>query len=440
MRRRIIIIGGGVAGLAASALLTEREFHTTIIERRARLGGRASSFDDPATGQTLDNCQHVLLGCCTALLDLYRRLGVQDQIRFTDVVAFADETGRRGELRSIAGLGPLHLGPALFRFPLLSAGQKVQIAGAMAAIKLIGAKSAEGMDDLSFGNLLRRWGQSKEAISRFWDPVVSSALNAPAERASARYALKVFQEGFLRGRDNFRMGVPAGRLADLYERAPAGRIIRDQRVVRIDSRGPRGPAVEMGDGQRIEADAVIIAAGPDSARRLLADLPGLGDLCAKLDQFQYGAIIGAHLLFDRPVMPEAHLALMGTTTQWLFRHDQEGRHVHAVISAADAFVQRDQVEIARLIEADVRRVLPNAAGAALTRVLIVKEKRATFSPLPGVDRLRPPQRTALPWLFLAGDYTQTGWPGTMEGAARSGYLAAEAITTMPSSSGHLPFA
>jgi zeta-carotene desaturase len=446
--RSVAVIGGGLAGIAASAALTRAGLDVTLIERRRLLGGRATSFEDAATGQLLDNCQHVLLGCCTNLLHLYRTLGIEDRIDLFDTLTFADETGRRGVLAAGRMPSPLHLAPAMLRFPLLSLAEKTEIAQALAAMRLLDSQDTAAEEP--FAAWLADHGQSPRTIDRFWDIIITSALNERAARASARYALQVFREAFLGHRRGYVMGVPSVPLARLYDRALASRILTGTRVMAIEAgdarrppraaglqpaRHPPSPAIApppgmhprftlaLSGGGTIAAEMVILATAPDAARRLL---DGLLDVPA-LDGFTFRPIVGVHLFFDRPVMTEPHLALMGTELQWLFRKDARGRHVHGVISAADRqAAEGNDVLLERLL-AEVALLLPRARGARLLASRIVREKRATFSPVPGIDSIRPAQATARPGLFLAGDYTQTGWPATMEGAVRSGFLAAEAV-------------
>ncbi len=426
---RVAIIGGGLAGIAAAAALTGAGLDVTLIERRKLLGGRATSFEDIRTGQLLDNCQHVLLGCCTNLLHLYRTMGIVDRIELFDRLTFADETGRRGVLGASRLPSPLHLAPAMLAFPLLSLTEKAEIARAMLAMRLLDDETAA--PEQSFGQWLADHGQSPRTIARFWNIIITSALNEDAARAGARYGIQVFREAFLGHRRGYVMGVPSLPLADLYTGAIATRVLTGVRVMAVGQeaahplRQSRRPSwqINLSTGEVLEADMVIVATAPDAARRLLGSVVEL----EALDHLTFRPIIGLHLFFDRPVMTEPHLALIGTELQWLFRKDAEGRHIHGVISAADRQAAESNDGLLGRLMHEIRILLPATGDAQLLSSRIVKEKRATYSPLPGIDRLRPPQSTAVPGLFLAGDYTQTGWPATMEGAVRSGYRAAEAV-------------
>ncbi len=429
MPPRVVIVGGGLGGLAAAARLTDRGFHTTLIERRKLLGGRSTSIPDAESGQLLDNCQHVLLGCCTELLRLYERLGQTGAIEFFDTIHFADQAGRRGDLYATPLPSPLHLGWSMLRFPLLTMGQKIEIARAMLAMKLMGRAGRDDAVDQTFGQWLGRHGQSPSTIERYWNVVIVSALNEPVETVGAHHAIQVFQESFLGSRGGYRMGVSRVPLSNLYVNAVATTILTGAKVESIayDTARHRVTGVRLLSGEILPADAVIVATAPDAAARLLSPIAPLAPLVATLDAIEQAPIIGAHFFYDRPAMDPPHLALVGTTLQWLFRKDAEGRHLHGVISAAQALVGLDNGALTRRFDAEIRRILPAARHAKLLRSVIVKEKRATFRPLPGLERRRPAQRTAVPNLLLAGDYTQTDWPSTMEGAVRGGNRAADAV-------------
>lgn len=439
---RIAIVGGGLAGIAAAAALSRSGLNTILIERRKLLGGRATSFEDVQTGQLLDNCQHVLLGCCTNLLHLYRWLGVENRIEFFDRILFADETGRRGTLSSSVLPSPVHLAPALLRFPLLSFAAKMEIAQAMAGMKLL--DSDRESPSQTFSQWLIDRGQSSQTMARFWNVIITSALNEDISQVSARYGIKVFRQSFLMHRRGYVMGVPNCSLSELYHASPASQTLANTRVTQIRPLSPsarfssspisRQPAaaaqrdgggftLELSAGHTIYCDILIVATAVDSARKLLAELIDL----TPLDKLIYRPIIGLHLFFDQPVMHEPHLALIGTELQWLFRKSQDGRHIHGVISAADQQAGQTNETLLERLLVEVRHLLPAARHAKLLATRIVKEKRATFSPAVGIDQLRPDNATSHPGLFLAGDYTQTDWPATMEGAVRSGYRAAEKV-------------
>jgi zeta-carotene desaturase len=430
---RVVVIGGGLAGMAAAlALHSSRRFHVTLIESRRTLGGRAGSYEHPDTGEQLDNCQHVLLGCCTNLIDFYKRLGVADQIHWERTVRFRDERGRAHDLYGVRHLpAPLNLGPALLRFGALAVGQRKSVVFAMTAMLRLGRCGARALADVPFGQWLGEHHQDDDLIHRFYDPILISALNEETRRASAAYAIQVFQEAMLSNAEGYLVGVPAGSLSQLYHEIPIPDLRLGERVAELVASQNGITAVVLSSGERLAADAVILATNFRAARRLVpSEWQSRDPRLANLEQLDTVPILGAHLWFDRPVMADPHAALIAGPLQWLFRKHAQGKVVHGVISAARDWTDRPRDVMLQLFENQIRGLFPAARDAKLVRGAIVIEKRATFSPAPGSDRLRPnqaPPPGGPANLYLAGDYTQTQWPATMEGAVRSGYLAADAI-------------
>lgn len=429
---RIVIVGGGLAGMAAALALESAGAQVTLLEARRTLGGRAGSFEDPETGEELDNCQHVLLGCCTNLLDFYRRLGVLDLIRWERIVHFMDGAGRRFDLAGTPRLpAPFHLTASIARFGALNWPERLAFSRAMLAMMTLGPDRRRALADLPFGDWLDRHRQPASLVRKMYDPILVSALNEQSRRASADYAIQVFQEAMLANAQGYIIGLPNCPLSRLYHRLPIQDLRLATRVKRILFDQGRANGVELTTGEGLEADAVVLATNHHNARRWIPDELAARDArFAHLDELEDVPILGVHLWFDRPVMEHPHAALIDGPLQWLFRKDPEGRAVHGVISAARDWVGRSREECLAAFEAQVRSTLTAARDARLLRGVVVVEKRATFSPAPGVDRLRPgqaPPPGGIDHLFLAGDYTATGWPATMEGAVRSGYLAAQAI-------------
>ena len=443
--RRAVVIGGGVAGIAASIRLAEAGWKPILLETRGKLGGRATSFDDPRSGRVLDNCQHVVMGCCSNILDLYQRLGVADRIEWHPETWWANPPRRPDRLRPAPLPAPGQFSLAFLRMRLLSTDAKILIGQAMLRLIRIGFAGRMEWADRPFGDFLTETGQSDDARRLFWDPVVISACNLPCDQVAGNHAMQVFQESFLSGGWQATMGLATCDLRSLYDPAisaveTAGGMVRLGNSVRgIAFDGIRANGVVTDEGL-ISAAAIISTVPPDRlaklvSRPMLAADPRL----ANLHRFEHSPILGVHLFFESPVLVDdtrtyPHLVLPGRATHWFFNkgQDESGlHHVHAVISAADDWMDLDESAIAARVLKDLHWALPGSRGLMPIEVRSVKEKRATFRASPGIDSIRPSARPGgfgVPNLFLAGDWCDTGWPATMEGAARSGYAAAAAVT------------
>lgn len=425
----VLIVGGGIAGIACALRLAEQGIAVTLLETRKKLGGRATSFQDVRSGRWLDNCQHVVLGCCTNYLDLLSRLGAADKVAWYREQYWIEEGGRTSIVRRGMLPAPAHFTGSMLGASFLSLAEKLQIARACS--KIMRTNRAE-WDSRTFGAFLASCGQSDRVIRRFWLPVVVSACNMDIAKVSACAALHVFQEGFLAAKTAADIGVPRVPLLELYDAAEnliaskRGVIHHGAGVEQLDERG-----ATTTDGRRFEADAIVCAVPVERVNRIVApDIRARDSRFAPLDTFTHSPILGVHLTFDLPIMGDLpHAVLVDRPTQWLFRKDAEGKSIHAVISAADDWLPLSEEEVGARVERDIRACLPAAQGPnppALISVRAVKEKLATFAPLPGLNAHRP-KATGESRVILAGDYTDTGWPATMEGAARSGYAAAAAV-------------
>jgi zeta-carotene desaturase len=450
--KSVIVIGGGLAGLAASVALAEAGWRVRLFEQRPFLGGRAASYVLP-NGEHVDNCQHVTFGCCTNLEDFYRRVGSAGKIKFFDRMLLLDPQGRRGEMHAGLLPAPFHMSGSFLTFSPLALKDKIAIARAFYSILNSGGHPPD-IDEpggISMLEWLRRHKQTPAAISRFWRVVLVSALSEELERIDARYGIDVFWKAVLSNKTGYRMGVPAVALGDLYEGCRAA---IEKKGGEVTFRSPlRGLRIEnnkltavlFGAEREESADAFVLALPHAALSELLPDAVKRADTTlGNLDKIVDAPITGVHLWFDRQVMTEPFISLLDTTTQWIFNktalyagaatngaspfaNDDKGQYLQLVISASYDLLQKPRQEIIDLCLEEVRHALPAAREANLTKATVIKEAAATFSPQPGVDRWRPMQETSIGGLYLAGDWTATGWPATMEGAVRSGYLAAEAI-------------
>lgn len=442
----MIVIGGGLAGLSAGIALSEAGCRVRLFEQRPFLGGRATSYCLP-DGEHVDNCQHVTFACCTNLEDFYRRVGVAEKIKFFDRLLLQDPQGRRGSLKAGILPAPLHLMGSFLTFRPLSAKDKLSIGQGMLAIFRSKGEPEELKSGapVSMTEWLKSKGQTAKAIERFWRVVLVSALSEELDRIDARYGIQVFWKSVLATRKGYRMGVPVVELGALYEHCRTAIERKGGEVnLRVPLRGLRFAgnrlkSVVFDEGREEVADAVVLALPHGTLDELLPeevkrDNPEL----AQIGRIEDAPITGVHLWFDREVMSEPHLTLLETTTQWIFNKSMlsgnkngagkgPGQYLQLVISASYDLLEKPRQEIIDLCLAEVRQALPLAGRANLLKATVIKEARATFSPQPGVDRWRPTQQTSVKGMVLAGDWTATGWPATMEGAVRSGYLAAEAV-------------
>jgi zeta-carotene desaturase len=444
--KSVIVIGGGLAGLSSGVALAEAGFRVRIFERRPHLGGRATSYDLP-DGTHVDNCQHVTLGCCTNLNQFFGRTGAAGNIRWFDRLYFLDRAGRRSTIEASPLPAPLHLAPSFALFPSLTWAEKRAIARAMLRIVRHGGPPPDAAGATMLG-WLRRLRQPEGAIRRFWQVVLVSALNEELDRADARYGADVFWKAFLANRSGFRMGVPAVPLAELYRgcrRAVErqGGEVRTRAAVRgVRFADGRIAGVQLDGGEETAADFYVFAVPHEVLLALLPEevVQRTPELC-RLRHLAVSPITGVHLIYDRPVMREPFLALLDRTVQWVFNKTQlYGRqpastvdgeqYLQLVSSASYALLNRSRQDIIELCCAELAQALPATRQAHLLKATVVKEAAATFSPTPDANRLRPGPQIGVHNLFLAGDWTATGWPGTMEGAVRSGYRAAEAILAL----------
>ena len=421
---KVLIVGGGLAGLACAAALGGDGFDVDVLESRPFFGGRATSWpvagDD--SGELIDNCQHVLLRCCHNLLDFYERLGVAGDVRFYRQFYFIEPGGRVSTMQAAPLPAPFHFSLSFPWMRCFSLADKAAIARAMLAIRH--ERQRPDLDSITMLAWLQQHRQTPNAIERFWRQILVSAVNEELDRMAASHGLQVFWLGMLADRRAYEMGVPNVPLRDLYRAAAwtkIGRVHLHPRsaVSHIAIDAGRVLAVETADGPRL-ADAYVSAL---PFERMPAVVPGLA---LDVSPFEHSPITGIHLWFDRPVTDLPHATLLDRTIQWMF-NKSEGRYVQLVVSASRSLTAMPRAELIDLALREMQEFFPKVQAAQLERAHVVKEVRATFSARPGLETLRPTAATDVENLFLAGDWTRSGWPATMEGAVRSGYLAAEAV-------------
>jgi zeta-carotene desaturase len=414
----VLIAGGGLAGLSAAAALGGAGFDVDLFEARPFLGGRATSYPvpgpDAGSAETIDNCQHLLLRCCVNLLDFYQRLGVRDRIRFYREVYFLEPGGRLSVLRRGRLPAPFQFAGSFLRMRCLNRADKFGIARALLAIRRERTRRTD-LDRISMLDWLLEKRQTPRAIDRFWRQILVSAVNEDLDRMAAVHGFQVFWLGFLARADSYEMGIPSVPLSELYgpdawQRLTGVRLHLRSAVERIDGSGFTVA------GERRTADHYICALPFER-------LPAVGLPAPALE---HSPITGVHLWFDQEVTTLPYATLLGRTMQWMFNKDR-GRYLQLVVSASRDLTNLGRNEIVDIAIGDLRLYFPRVYEANLVKAHVVKEQRATFSAAPGTEVLRPTAESGPHDIILAGDWTRSGWPATMEGAVRSGYLAAEAV-------------
>jgi squalene-associated FAD-dependent desaturase len=443
----VAIVGGGLAGLAAACALSASGFRVTLFERRPYLGGRASSYEHPGTGEVVDNCQHVLFKLCTNLIAFYKQIGIEDKIRWFDQMTFVEPGGRRSVLKPSFLPAPFQVTPSFLRFKFLNAWDKLVLSRGLATLMARHPKD----DGTSFQDWLQRHHQSRNAIERFWKPILVSALSEDMDRIAVPYAAQVVRES-MKSTGAGMMGIPSVPLTELYGAArdyitSHGGSVRLRNSVQSFFPGNNRVRLRLQDSEE-EFDYAVLAVPFDSLSKLLPQSAESVDLKEKLSHFETAPITGVHLWFDQQITDLPHAVLLDRTIQWMFhksmlleknsklakgsengsQKEERPSYVELVISSSKSLIEKSRQEIIDLALTELREFFPAARDAKLVKATVIKEVNATFSPRPGIDRYRPNSKTLWPHVFLAGDWTATGWPATMEGAVRSGYVAAEKIT------------
>ena len=437
MSNRVVIIGGGFAGLSAGVRLSELGYEVEVLERRNHLGGRAYSFIDSKTGDVVDNGQHLFMGCYHHTIAFLEKICRLDRLRFQHRprVDFLDHHGV-SSFDCPPLPAPLNVLGGLFRMKGISVGDKIRALNLGRAIKSNGSVPKVA---LTVDQWLDELGQSERIKKRFWYPMVIATLNQNPEIASARMLKVVLREAFGGSSSNSNIGISRVGLSDLYTdgassfiSARGGRVSTGAQVQRLIIEHGVVSSVELKDGSRIEADFFISAVTPEA---LLAILPTQlrTDGFAGLERLGSSPIVSVNLWFDQPIIEREFVGMLGTRSQWLFNKDlilttgKRSNQVAVIISAARDFVDWNKDELVKMALEDLHKLLPSSRSASVRHSVIVKEREATISHTVESDDLRPGPRTSIPNLILSGDWTNTGLPATIESAVMSGNVAAEMI-------------
>jgi zeta-carotene desaturase len=437
------VIGAGVAGMSAACALAEAGFRVQLVERRGYLGGRASSYLHPGVNEVIDNCQHVLFGCCTNLLGFYRRIGVADRIHWTNAMTMIEPGGRRSRL------GPFELGPLRLPAPLHGALSFLNAKAFTLVDKLSLARAIRAMmkpDVLidtreSLGDWLRRHKQTEGALNRFWRLVIASALNAEIDSIAVPYAAKVICELFMNSAQAGSMGMSTVPLSELYAGVTP---FLNQRGGNVHlNTYVKGAAWDEASRKwlictrtgELICDYMILALPFEAMQKLLPHMPveqGTEKLARQLERHEHWPICSVHLWFDREITDLEHAVLLDREIHWMYNQSKlqtgrGGHYIELVVSATRAFAALPREAAIQQALSELAEFFPLVKEAKLLKVALIKEMHATFGVPPGIDSARPSATSSWPHLFLAGDWVQTGWPSTMESAARSGHLAAEAL-------------
>ena len=444
-RAHVVVAGGGLAGIAAAIAVAEAGNRVTLLEARPRLGGATTSFS--RGGLSIDNGQHVFLRCCTAYRGLLARLGMTGSVTLQDRFDVTVlRPGGRATLRRTILPGPLHMGWALAGYGHLSISERLRVVPAALAMTRLDPAHPD-LDGKRLGDWLAAHGQSERARRVLWDLFTVSSLNVPGDDANLALAATVVRTALLSSRDAADIGVPGVPLGELHGQAAADLLGRLGARVRLGAKAGavealpsggflvrlagRGEAAGNGAGEVIRADGVVLAVPPDAAARLMP----AGESrtrAGRLAELGSSPIVNVHVIYDRRVTRLPFAAAVDSPVQWVFDQTgpsglRTGQYLAVSLSAADRYVD---VPAARLRDGFLRaleELFPAAAQAQVADCFVTRERRATFRQEPGCGRLRPGAATSVPGLALAGAWTDTGWPDTMEGAVRSGLNAAREL-------------
>ena len=428
--------------MAAACRLLDSGRRVSLVEKRPYLGGRAFSFVDRETGQEVDNGQHIFLGCCTYYIEFLKKLGTLDQtyLQTKLEVKVMDPRGKTGKLSSSFLPNPLHSLPSFLAYRHLGAWEKLMGVVALLRIKY-SDRTRPDFQRQSFYDWLKRNRQSDRAVDNFWNLIIKPCANDDVRSVSASMGMMIFQEGLLRTKGGGRVGYARvglsklmGQAAERYIEERGGHLVLGRSATAILVQDGAATGVRLDNGESLSGDALISALPGDALLPLLPDEAQALPYFAAVGQLTTAPIVNVHLWYDRPVMKDHFATFVDSPLQWVFNRGSilgsnggEGRHISISLSGAFEYINQPKEQVQDMMVQAMARAFPAAAEARLERALVVKQDKATFRCLPGTEALRPPAVTPVKGLYLAGEWTDTGWPSTMEGAVRSGVAAVDAV-------------
>ncbi len=445
---RVVVLGGGLAGMAAACHLLDAGCSVTLVEKRPYLGGRAFSFTDRETGQVVDNGQHVFLGCCTYYIDFLKKIGTLERAHLQPRthVPVVKPGGPTSSIAAGRLPKPLHMLPSFLAYKHLGLWDKLTAIYALLLLNVTNRHKPRLRQE-TFGRWLRRHRQTQRSIDNFWDLIVKPCANDSVDDVSASSAMMIFQEGILKDPDSSRIGYAReglsslmGEAAKAYLESNGAKLLtgHSATALRLEDTPQAGQptvtAVELSNRSALEADAFVSALPLANLQPLLPPPLAENTFFASLDGLETAPIVNVYLWYDRPVMEQDFVALVDSPLQWVFNKSAimgqdgaGGQYLTVSLSAAFDYVKQPRLEVQQMCTEAMKEAFPKTRNARLTRALVVRQDNATFRCLPGSDSARPTSRTPVTNLFLAGDWTHTGWPSTMESAVRSGVAAAHAV-------------
>jgi hydroxysqualene dehydroxylase len=440
--RRVVIIGGGLSGLAAGVALCCRGHEVILLERRNHLGGRAYSFLDSKTRDTVDNGQHLFMGCYRHTIDFLKKIDCLDRLSFQDRlrVEFLDRSTGLTVFQCPKLPPPFHVLAGLFKLRGISLKDKSRALRVGQAIRQ-GSKPGQQSSpaDLTVLEWLKRLKQTDRMNERFWYPLSIATLNEDPAIASAIMLRKVLEEAFARDTDSARIGISRVGLSELYTtgardfiESRGGQIRTAAHVSELMVEDRAVTAARLKDGETIEADLFISAVPPRSLAEMLPDGVRQRDF-PQIGRLESSPILSINLWLDRPVIHRQFVGLLGTNVQWLFNKDliikpgKKSNQLALIISAARDFIDLSREALVRMALNELHELVPASRQANLLHSVVVKEREATLSHTVESNALRPGPQTAISNLILAGDWTDTGLPATIESAVMSGNIAAHIV-------------